>query len=114
MPEIHLRQPGFTYSPCRPCSKNKERIQKFKGTWDSRYIYQKELHKPCFQNNMAYGDFRDLTRRTVSDKILRGKHLILPWIQNVVNIKGLLPQCFTNFFIKIALHLQINLFGWCC
>ena len=73
MPEMHLRQPGFTYSPCRPCSKNKERIQKFKDTWDSRYIYQKGLHKPCFQDDMAYGDFRDLTRRTVSGKILSGK-----------------------------------------
>ena len=30
MPEMHLRQPGFTYSACRPFTKNKERIQKFK------------------------------------------------------------------------------------
>ena len=32
MPEMHLRQPGFTYSACRPFTKkerNKERIQKF-------------------------------------------------------------------------------------
>ena len=39
MPEIHLRQPGFTYNPCQPFIKNKERIQKFKETGDSRYIY---------------------------------------------------------------------------
>ena len=32
-----------------------------------------ELDKPCFQHNMAYGDFTDLKRRTVSDKILRDK-----------------------------------------
>ena len=36
--EIHLRQPGFTYSVCGPFTKNKERIQKFKETGDSRYI----------------------------------------------------------------------------
>ena len=30
MPEIHLRQPGFTYSACGPFTKSKERIQKFK------------------------------------------------------------------------------------
>ena len=29
MPEIHLRQPGFTYSACGPFTKNKERIQIF-------------------------------------------------------------------------------------
>ena len=30
--EMHLRQPGFTYSACGPYSKNKERILKFKET----------------------------------------------------------------------------------
>ena len=52
-PEINLRQPGFTYSACRPFTKNKERIQKFKETRDSRYIYQNELDKACFQHNMT-------------------------------------------------------------
>ena len=27
MPEMHLRQPGFTYSACGPFTKNKERIE---------------------------------------------------------------------------------------
>ena len=40
MPEKHLRHSGFTYSTCAPFTKNKERIQKFKETRDSRYIYQ--------------------------------------------------------------------------
>ena len=48
--------------------KNKERIQKFKEIRDSQYIYQKELDKACFQHDIAYGDFKDLTRRTTSDK----------------------------------------------
>ena len=30
MPEMHLKQPGFTYSTCGPFTKNKERIQKLK------------------------------------------------------------------------------------
>ena len=30
IPEMHLRQPGFTYSACGPFTKNKEIIQKFK------------------------------------------------------------------------------------
>ena len=35
MPELYLRQPGFTYSACGPF---KERMQKFKQTGDSRYV----------------------------------------------------------------------------
>ena len=71
MPEMHLKQPGFTYSACGPFTKNKERIQKFKETRDTSYIYKNELDKACFQHDMAYGDFKDLARRTASDKILR-------------------------------------------
>ena len=43
MPEIHLIQPGFTYSACATFTKNKERIKKFKPPGDSRYTYQNEL-----------------------------------------------------------------------
>ena len=70
---MHLRQPGFTYSACGPFAKNKERIQKLKETGDSWYIYQNELDKACFQHGMAYGDFKDLSRRTASDRILCDK-----------------------------------------
>ena len=73
MPDMHLRQPGFTYSPCGPFTKNKERIQKFKQTGDSRYIYKNELDKACFQHDVVYGDFKDLKKRTAADKILRDK-----------------------------------------
>ena len=73
MPEMYLTQPGFTYRACEPFTKNKERIQKFKETGDTRYIYKNELDKTCFQHDMAYGDFKDLKRRTASDKILRDK-----------------------------------------
>ena len=71
MPEMNLRQPGFTYSSCGQFTKNKERIQKFKQNGDSRYIYKNELDKACFQHDMAYGDFKDLAKRTVADKVLR-------------------------------------------
>ena len=73
MSEMNLRQPGFTYSACGAFTKHKERVQKFKETGDWRYIYQNELHKPCFQHDMAHWDFKDLTRRTASDKILCDK-----------------------------------------
>ena len=77
MPEMHLKQLGFTYSACGPFTKNKERIQKFKETGDTSYIYKTELDKACFQQNMAYEDFKDLKRRTASDKILRDKAFII-------------------------------------
>ena len=54
-----------------PLQKNKERIQKFKGTGDANYIYKNELTKLTF--SMTHGDFKDLTRRTASDKMLREK-----------------------------------------
>ena len=73
MPEINLRQLGFTYSSCGPFTKNTKRIQKFKEAGNSRYIYQNELGKACFQHHMAYGDFNDLPKRTASDKVLRDK-----------------------------------------
>ena len=62
IPEMHLRQPGFTYSAFGPFTKNKERIQKFKQTGDSRNIYKNELDKACFQHDMGYGDFKDLKK----------------------------------------------------
>ena len=73
MPEMHLRQPGFTYRACGPFTKNRERIQKFKQTGDSRYIYKNELGEACFQHDMAYGDSKDLKKRTAADKVLREK-----------------------------------------
>ena len=48
----------------------KQRIQKFKATRDSRYTYQSKLDKTYFQRDMAYGDFKDLTRRTRFNKVL--------------------------------------------
>ena len=63
MLQIHLKQPGFTYSACGPFTKNKERIQKYKETGDTNYIYKNELVKACFQHDMPYGDFKDLARK---------------------------------------------------
>ena len=105
MPKVHLKQPGFTYSACGPFAKNKERIQKFKDTGDTSYIYKNELDKACFQHDTAYGDFKDLERITASDKVL-----ILLKILNMMNIKEGFLLWFTRFFIRSPLHLQINLY----
>ena len=73
MPEMHLRQPGFTYSACGPFTKNKDRIDKFMKTVNTDFIYKNELGKACFQHDMAYGKPKDLVKRTQSDKVLRDK-----------------------------------------
>ena len=48
-------------------------MQKFKETGDAKYIQRYELDKACFQHDIAYGVFKDLTRGRASDKILRDK-----------------------------------------
>ena len=73
MPEMHLRQPQFTYSACGPFTKHKQRIQKFKETGDTNYIYKNELDKTCFVHDAAYSDSKDLIKRTDADKILKSK-----------------------------------------
>ena len=69
MPEMHLKQPVFTYSACGPFTKNKERIEKFMQTGNTDFIYKNELDKACFQHDMAYGKTKDLVKRTQSDKV---------------------------------------------
>ena len=73
MPEMYYKATEFTDGACGPFTKNREWTQKFKETGDSNYIYQNKLGKAFFQHDMAYGDFKDLTRRTIADKILRDK-----------------------------------------
>ena len=107
IPEMHLKQLGFTYSACGPITKNKEKIQKFKETGDTSYTYKNEPDKACFHHGMAYGDFKDLARRTASDKFL---------IDNAFNIakntkydgyqRGLASMVY-KFLIKISLRVVV-------
>ena len=71
--EIHLRQPQFTYSACGPFTRHEERIQKFKETGDTNYVFKNELDKACFVHDAAYSDSKDLTKRTIADKNLKNR-----------------------------------------
>ena len=73
MPEMHLKQPQFTYSACGPFTKHKQRIQKFKETGDTNYIYKNDLYKACFALDAAYSDSKDLIKRIAAGKILKNK-----------------------------------------
>ena len=72
MSEMHLKQPGFTYI-AGPFTKNKKRIENFMQTGNSDFIYRNELDKACFQHDMAYGNSKDLVKRTQSDKVLKDR-----------------------------------------
>ena len=73
MSEMHLKQPGFTYGACGPFTRNKERIEKFTLSRSTDFIYRNDLDKAGFQHDMAYGESKDLTKRTQADKVLRDK-----------------------------------------
>ena len=71
MLEMHLRHSRSTHTACGPFTKNKERIQKFKDTWDSIYIYQNKVDKTFFQHDVGNGDFKDLLRKVLRDKAFK-------------------------------------------
>ena len=100
MPAMHLRQPVFTYSACGPFTKNKERIQKFKEAGDTSYIYKNELDKACSQHDMAYGDFKDLPKRTAPDKVLRDKTFKIASDQKYDRYQRELASMVYKFFDK--------------
>ena len=75
MPEMHLKQPGFTSSACGPFTKNKERIEKFIQTGNTNFIHKNELDKACFQHDIAYSKSKALVKRPQSDKFLKDKAL---------------------------------------
>ena len=93
MPDIHLKQLEFTHNSCETCTKIKERIQNFKETGDSRYLYQNKLNKACFKHNIGYGNFKDYLEEKTSDKVLHNQKSILLKIQHMKYIKEALLQC---------------------
>ena len=73
IPEMHIKQPGFTYKACASFTRNRERIEKFMQIGNTDFFYKNELDKACFQHDMAYGKSKDLVKRTQSDKVLKDK-----------------------------------------
>ena len=73
MREMHLKQSGFTYNACGPFTKIEERIQKFLRLENIENIYKNDLDKAYFQHDMSYRKYKDLNKRTQSDKVLRDK-----------------------------------------
>ena len=100
MPEMHLKQPGFTYSAYGVFTKNIERIQKFKEIGETDYIYKNEIDKACFQHDILYGDFEDLAGRRASDKVLRDKAFNIAKNPKYVRYQRELASMVYKFFNK--------------
>ena len=105
MLEMHLKKPGFTYSACGPFTKNKERIQKFKETGDTSYIYKNKRDKACFQHDMVYGDFKDLK---ISDKGLRDKAFNIAKNPKYNGYQSWLASMIYKFFDEKAKDSGVN------
>ena len=82
-------------------------IQKFKETGNLQYLYQNELDKASFQHDMAYGVFKDLSRRATSNKKLRDRGFIIAKNPKYDGF-GLASMVY-NFFDKNPLCLQMDL-----
>ena len=54
MLELHLKQPGLSYSTCGPFTKHDKRIQKFREIDSSKHFYGNELDRSCFAHDAAY------------------------------------------------------------
>ena len=102
IPEMHLKQPGFTYSDCGPFTKNKERIEKFMQTGNTDFIYKNEFDKACFRHDMVYGKSKDLIKRTNSDKVLKDKAFKIANIPNYDGYQRGLASMFYKFFDKMS------------
>ena len=106
MPELHLKQPRFTYSACGPFTKNKERIKKFMQTGNTNFIYKNKLDKACFQHNMAYAKSKDLVKRTQSGKFLKDKAFKIASDPKYDNHQRGLGSMVYKFFDKMSTSLN--------
>ena len=69
-------------------------------TGDTTYIYRNELGKACFQSDRVY-NFKDLKRRTFTDKVLRDKTCnIADNLSRLNGYEGALATLVYKFFDK--------------
>ena len=68
MSQLHLRQPGFTYSAYGPIGKHHKMIQKFREASHINHLQRYQLGKACFGYDAAHPDSKYLAKRTVSRK----------------------------------------------
>ena len=100
MPELHLKQPGFTYSACGPFTKHREKIQSFREISNLKHVYRNELDKAYFAHDAAYSDSKDLAKRTISQKILKYRAFKIARNRGYDGYQRALPNIVYKFFDK--------------
>ena len=109
MPELHLKQPGFTYRACGLFTKYCARIQRFRKTGNLKHLFKNELDKNCFPHDAAYSDNKDLTKRTISDKILKDRaHEIVRNLECHGNQRALASMVYKIFDKKTRSGVSVN------
>ena len=101
---MHLRQ---LYRACGPFTKNKQIIKKVIETGDSRYIYQNGLDKVCFQHNIAYGDFKDLTIKESRTPNMNLLQWFLNFAVQKISCSGIKNENISNKELEEKLHKLI-------
>ena len=109
MPEICLKQPGFSYSASGPFTRNKERVETYIQTANTDHICRDDPDKACVQYDMAYGKYIDLTKRTQSDKFLKDKAFEIATNPKYDGYQRGLPSMIYKFFDKKSTGSYVNL-----
>ena len=104
MPEMHLKQTGFTYCACGLFPRNKK-IEKFLQTGNTNFIYKNDIDKACFQHDMAYCKYKNLNKRTQSDEVLKDKAFKIASNQKYDGYQGGLASMVYSFLV---LNCQTN------
>ena len=99
MPEIHLKQPSFTYNACVPFTKSIERIEKFMQTGNTNFIYKNELDKACFQHDLW--QIKRFSKKTQSYKVLKDKAFKIASDTKYDGYQRGLASIVYNFLIKV-------------
>ena len=77
-------------------------------TGNTYYIYKNDFDKACFQHDMVYGKYKYLTKRTQSDKVLKGKTFNIAGNPNYDRYQRGLASMVFRYFDKISTGISIK------
>ena len=103
MPEMHLRQLGFTYNVCKPFTRTMKEYKNLKKQYIHDIFVKTNWTKLTFSMIWLMEVLRVCLEEQLLIKYYLIKDLILLKIQNLMDIKKVLLQCFINFLIKVLL-----------
>ena len=106
MRELHLKQPGITYSACGLFTKHR---QKFTETGNLKHLHRNGLDKACFAHDEAYSNSKDIVTRTISDKVLKDRAYAIARSRGYDRYQRALASMVYKFFDKkIGSRASVN------